>query len=174
MPDHGCPARRYAADNIESPRRRSCGASSAPPAVARCLLRAAAGPRNRLRRDLRRTAPARRPRWRQRLSRGWETWGIISADSVPERPYMYSREPRIHPVPMTLLRPTQITVGMREVKSKRRSWRNHPDRKKPDFLGKHLIPVIWGPKEEYYVIDHHHLALALHQEGVENIATTVV
>src|SRR5579872_466834 len=85
-----------------------------------------------------------------------------------------SREPRLHPVPINDLRPTQITVGMREVKSKRKSWREHPDRKKADFLGKHLIPVIWGPKEEYYVIDHHHLTLALHQEGVKEIATTVV
>ena len=84
------------------------------------------------------------------------------------------REPRIHPVAITALRPTQITVGMREVKAKRKTWRDHPERKRPDFLGKHLIPVIWGPKEEYYVIDHHHLALALHEEGVKNIATTVV
>jgi hypothetical protein len=86
----------------------------------------------------------------------------------------YPREPRIHSVSITDLRPTQITVGMREVKAKRKSWREHPDRKKPDFLGKHMIPVIWGPKEEYYVIDHHHLTLALHQEGVRQIATTVV
>lgn len=84
------------------------------------------------------------------------------------------REPRIHPVPIAELRPTQITVGMREVKAKRKSWRDHPDRKKADFLGRHLIPVILGPKDEYYVIDHHHLTLALHQEGVVNIATTVV
>jgi hypothetical protein len=62
------------------------------------------------------------------------------------------REPRIHPVSIAALRPTQITVGMREVRAKRKSWREHPDRKKPDFLGKHLIPVIWGPKEEYYVM----------------------
>src|SRR5260221_11460433 len=83
------------------------------------------------------------------------------------------REPRIHPVSIAALRPTQITVGMREVKAKRKSWRDHPDRKKADFLGKHLIPVIWGPKEDYYVIDHHHLALALHQDGVKNFLTTV-
>jgi hypothetical protein len=86
----------------------------------------------------------------------------------------YAREPRIQPVAITALRPTQMTVGMREVKAKRKSWREHPDRKKADFLGKHLIPVIWGPKAQYYVIDHHHLALALHQEGVKEIATTVV
>src|ERR1700675_1410201 len=83
------------------------------------------------------------------------------------------REPRIHPVSIATLRPTQITVGMREVKAKRKSWRDHPERKRAEFLGKHLIPVIWGPKEEYYIIDHHHLTLALHQEGVKNIAPGV-
>src|SRR6202021_778728 len=84
------------------------------------------------------------------------------------------REPRIHPVAISALRPTQITVGMREVKAKRKSWRDHPERKRADFLGKHLIPVIWGPKGEYYVIDHHHLTLALDHEVVNNIATTGV
>jgi hypothetical protein len=63
---------------------------------------------------------------------------------------------------------------MREVKAKRKSWRDHPARKQADFLGTHMIPVVWGPKDEYYVIDHHHLTLALHQEGVKNIATAVV
>ncbi|HTV52001.1 MAG TPA: ParB-like protein [Steroidobacteraceae bacterium] len=86
----------------------------------------------------------------------------------------FSREPRIHTVPILELRPTQITVGMREVKAKRASWRQHPDRKKPDFLGNHLIPVIWGPKGAGYIIDHHHLALALHHEGVKEVATTIV
>src|SRR5215469_14619571 len=84
------------------------------------------------------------------------------------------REPRLLPVPILTLRPTQITVGMREVEAKRKSWRNHPDRKKPDFLGRHLIPVVLGPKERFYVIDHHHLSLALYKEGVKHIATTVV
>jgi hypothetical protein len=86
----------------------------------------------------------------------------------------YSREPRVHPVPMSALRPTQITVGMREVKAKRKAWREHPDRRKADFLGTHVIPVVWGPKEAFYVVDHHHLSLALHQEGVKEVATTVM
>ena len=84
------------------------------------------------------------------------------------------REPRLHPVPIAELRPTQITVGMREVEAKCKQWRNHPDRKKADFLGRHLIPVVLGPKERSYVIDHHHLSLALYKEGVKHIATTVV
>ena len=86
----------------------------------------------------------------------------------------YSREPRVHPVPMAALRPTQITVGMREVKAKRKAWREHPDRKKANFLGNHMVPVVWGPKGEYYVTDHHHLSLALHQEGVKEVAVTVM
>ena len=84
------------------------------------------------------------------------------------------REPRLHPVAIAELRPTQITVGMREVEAKRKHWRNHPDRKKPDFLGTHMIPVVLGPKDRYFVIDHHHLALALHREGVKHIATAVI
>ena len=86
----------------------------------------------------------------------------------------YSREPRVHPVPMNTLRPTQITVGMREVKAKRKAWREHPEKKKAEFLGRHMIPVVWGPKGDPYVIDHHHLSLALHQEGVKEVATTVM
>lgn len=85
-----------------------------------------------------------------------------------------TREPRLHPVNILDLRPTQITVGMREVEAKRQNWKNHPSDKKADFLGKHLIPIVRGPKGHYYVIDHHHLSLALHREGVQDVAITVV
>ena len=86
---------------------------------------------------------------------------------------MTNREPRITPVAVADLRPTQMTVGMREVQEKRKNWREkeaHGD----TFLGKHLIPVLLGPKGKSYVIDHHHLVLALMEEGVEHVATTVV
>ena len=82
------------------------------------------------------------------------------------------REPLLRTIPIAELRPTQITVGMREVREKRRHWRQA--RHKPKFLGSHLIPVIAGPKLRYYVIDHHHLARALHEEGVAEIPITVV
>ena len=35
-----------------------------------------------------------------------------------------------------------MTVGMREVEAKRTSWRHHPDRDKPDFLGRQIIAGI--------------------------------
>ena len=37
-----------------------------------------------------------------------------------------------------------------------------------------MIPVILGPKKRHYVIDHHHLARALHEEGVKTVAVTVI
>ena len=84
------------------------------------------------------------------------------------------REPRLEPVAILELRPTQITVGMREVKAKRKRWREESRKKGEEFLGKHMIPVILGPKGRHYVIDHHHLARALHDEGVKEVAVTVI
>jgi hypothetical protein len=84
----------------------------------------------------------------------------------------FTREPQLTTVPILDLRPTQITVGLREVAQKRAAWKAHGH--KAAFLGSHLIPVILGPKQRHYVIDHHHLALALHLEGVVEIAVTVV
>lgn len=84
------------------------------------------------------------------------------------------REPILHPVDITDLRPTQITVGMQEVAEKRKEWRSKGVKKADDFLGRNMIPVILGPKERHYVIDHHHLSLALHDEGVKQVLVTIV
>ncbi len=87
---------------------------------------------------------------------------------------MNIREPLLDPVRIRDLRPTQITVGMREVAAKRRAWKNTCDETGAEFLGKHMIPVIIGPKGRRYVIDHHHLSLALLQEGQKTVLVTVV
>lgn len=84
------------------------------------------------------------------------------------------REPILKPVAITDLRPTQITVGMREVSEKRKRWREMKTKKGEKFLGNHMIPVILGPKDRHYVIDHHHLALALYKEGVKDVVVAVV
>lgn len=79
------------------------------------------------------------------------------------------REPVLHPVPIADLRPTQITIGLREVEERRKHWRGRAGRKKAVFFGTHMIPVVLGPKQRHYIIDHHHLALALHEEGLKEI-----
>ena len=87
---------------------------------------------------------------------------------------MSVREPILKPVAITDLRPTQMTVGIREVAEKRKRWHDESKKKGDEFLGKHMIPVVLGPKDRHYVIDHHHLARALHDEGVEDVLVTVV
>ena len=84
------------------------------------------------------------------------------------------REPKVHPVPILELRPTQMTVGMREVKEKRKRFREQKGKKQEELLGKHMIPVVVGPDKRFYVVDHHHLARALHEEGVADILVTVI
>ncbi len=87
---------------------------------------------------------------------------------------MSLREPLLKPIAIKALRPTQISVGLREVNEKRKRWREIADEKGPEFLGKHMIPVVLGAKDRHYIIDHHHLCRALHEEGVEDILVNVV
>jgi hypothetical protein len=85
-----------------------------------------------------------------------------------------TREPLLQPIPILSLHPTQMTVGMREVKEKRKRWREHNKKKEGKRLGSHMIPVVLGPGKRHYVIDHHHLALALHGDGIKDVLVTVV
>ena len=87
------------------------------------------------------------------------------------------RAPILTTVPITELRPTQITVGMREVEAKRRRWRERREasgEKAAKYLGRHMIPVLLGPKDRHFIIDHHHLSRALLEEGVKEVLVTVV
>lgn len=79
-----------------------------------------------------------------------------------------NRDPALSPVPIRSLRPTQITIGLIEVEQRRVDWDELGD-KKASFLGQHMIPVVIGPKKRPYVIDHHHLARALHDEGQKTV-----
>ena len=87
---------------------------------------------------------------------------------------MADREPLLTPVPIAALRPTQMTVGLREVAEKRRRWREQDPDRREKFLGAHMIPTLLGPKRRHYVIDHHHLSRALLEEGVRDVLVTVV
>lgn len=83
------------------------------------------------------------------------------------------REPILKPVAIADLRPTQITLGMREVEDRRRRWRALKG-KKQKFLDTHMIPVILGPEGRHYIIDHHHLVRALHEEGAKEVLVTTI
>ncbi len=81
------------------------------------------------------------------------------------------------PVPPTAaivdLRPTQITVGYREVAVKRRRWRERVAARGAR-LSKYVVPVVRGPHSELFIIDHHHMARGLHEEGVDHVTVDVI
>jgi hypothetical protein len=64
-------------------------------------------------------------------------------------------------------RPTQMTVGLAEVELKRKQWRQLDKKERARQLALHWFPCVIGPKEKYYIVDHHHLGFALHQEGID-------
>jgi hypothetical protein len=87
---------------------------------------------------------------------------------------MQNLEPELKPVAITDVRPTQMTIGKREVARKHAQWAKRADKDGADFLGSHMIPAVIGPKRRMFIIDHHHLVRALHEEGVEHVLINVV
>ena len=83
-------------------------------------------------------------------------------------------EPSLHATPVLDLRPTQMTLGMGEVVRKRKSWKSQGAKTLAEFLAHHMVPVVVGPGGRRYLIDHHHLARALHDEGVDSVFVTIV
>jgi hypothetical protein len=82
--------------------------------------------------------------------------------------------PLVKPVLIAALRPTQITVGLGEVAERRSRWREQQGKRAARYLGRHMIPVILGPQGDHYLIDNHHLARALYDEGVKSVLTLVI
>jgi len=67
------------------------------------------------------------------------------------------------------LRPTQLTVGYREVAAKRAAWDAMKKAARKQFLDGHVVPVVLGPSRRRYVVDHHHLARALADDGQDAV-----
>jgi hypothetical protein len=84
------------------------------------------------------------------------------------------QDPVLHATPILELRPTQITLGMHEVYRKRDAWKKKIAQDPAKFLSSHMAPTILGLNGQHYLIDHHHLARALYEEGVKSVFVTVV
>ena len=72
------------------------------------------------------------------------------------------------------LRPTQMTAGFAEVAAKRREWGQLSKKARKQLLDSHWFPAVLGPRGRSYIVDHHHLGLALHEEGVERVKLMVL
>ena len=84
------------------------------------------------------------------------------------------RDPTVNEVEIADLRPTQMTVGLHEVEAKRRQWREAKADKRLKILGRHAVPTVIGPKGRFYVVDHHHLARALMDEGEKTLQVYIL
>jgi hypothetical protein len=72
------------------------------------------------------------------------------------------------------IKPTQVSIGYVEVIKKRAEWRKLSKKQRTALLEEHWFPSIIGPKSQYYIIDHHHLGMALHQERQVAVNLTVL
>lgn len=71
------------------------------------------------------------------------------------------------------LRPTQLTVGSAEVAGKRAEWEKLGRKKRKELIQQHWFPGVLGPKQRVYIVDHHHLGLALLEEGVKSVPVMI-
>ncbi len=77
-------------------------------------------------------------------------------------------------VDLNKLRPTQITAGFTEVALKRAEWARLAKKARRDLLDSHWFPAVLGLRGRYHIVDHHHLGLALLQEGVERVSVMML
>lgn len=82
----------------------------------------------------------------------------------------------VHRVAIDTLRPTQASVGMRSVSAKVRRIGYHlPNKRKFDrYLERRAIPVVVGPDRYFYMVDRHHLGMALHQADVAEAFVAII
>ncbi len=72
------------------------------------------------------------------------------------------------------LLPTQGAIGYLEVSQKRREWQLLSSSKRQALVAQHWFPSVLGPNQRYYILDHHHLGLALFEEGQKTVQLTVL
>jgi len=73
---------------------------------------------------------------------------------------------KIHVSPVKKLRPAQMTVGMIEVKDKKKFLASLKVGEQRDFMRAHSIPAVVGAKGLLFITDHHHLGRAAYEAGV--------
>jgi hypothetical protein len=80
-----------------------------------------------------------------------------------------TRNPSLVRARLQRLRPTQLSVGYAEVELKREQWRAMKRREREVELARHVFPSVLGPERTHYIIDHHHLGIALLESGVREV-----
>jgi hypothetical protein len=73
------------------------------------------------------------------------------------------------PLAIDDLRPTQQSLGLREVQLKREKWLSRTQPEREESLQRQTVPVVAAPGGEFYLLDGHHLVRMLWEEGVPRV-----
>jgi hypothetical protein len=88
--------------------------------------------------------------------------------------YYSTRNPSLARASLTQVRPTQFTVGRAEVARKADQWAALGKKRRKIEIEHHVFPAVIGPGGSYFIVDHHHLGVALLEEGIEEVFVTVL
>jgi hypothetical protein len=88
--------------------------------------------------------------------------------------YHVSHNPSVAKVRLSRLRPTQISVGYAEVELKTKQWAQLGKKRLSVQLERHLFPAVIGPGGDYFIVDHHHLGIALMEQGIQEVFVAVL
>jgi hypothetical protein len=85
-----------------------------------------------------------------------------------------TRNPSLARARLLRLRPTQLSVGYAEVQLKAAQWAQLAKKQRKIELEHHVFPAVLGPGQDYFIIDHHHLGIALLEQGIKEVLVTVL
>jgi hypothetical protein len=81
----------------------------------------------------------------------------------------YTRNVALTRARLAELRPTQFSVGYAEVELKAAEWNKLKKKRREHVLQSHVFPAVVGPEGAYYIVDHHHLGIALIEQGMREV-----
>ena len=73
-----------------------------------------------------------------------------------------------------ILRPTQMTLGMREVTRRRDQIKQLSSKELEAYLADRVVPCVIGPGKSLYLIDRHHMCRALLDANLDTVMCEVV
>jgi hypothetical protein len=82
---------------------------------------------------------------------------------------MQNQSTRLIKAKIDELHPTQLTVGFATVDKKMQKWKGMSGGKREAYLSENWIPAIRAPGGEYYIVDHHHLGVALLKSHIKHV-----
>lgn len=77
-------------------------------------------------------------------------------------------------IDIALLHPTQMAVGFHEVKLRSDKIARWKPKKFEEYLREKIAPIVIGPSNAVYLLDHHHLARVLHDSNLRSTMYAVV